>query len=189
MNLQVEGDADDQWQVLNVKSLISPTVSVMSSDFTAWTGANLTTIFNSASDASGNTGLLVGTTMIPIACPVLTACVVTDKSKFPTTAGLMYMRAGLSQYPLLQLNSDGSTTPIVYQPSKAQANSVVAGNAGVPGNPGGNPPTPVPPVQPATNPTPAVIPQAAGAAASMLMNSSADLSATRQTVLQGGPKQ
>jgi hypothetical protein len=177
MNLQYEGDSDDQWQILNVKSLIKPTVSVMSADFTSWTGANLTSVFNSASDPTKKTGLLIGssTTPIPIACPVLSACTITDKTNLPATSGLMYLAAsGIAQpIPLLQSNADGTTTPIMYQPAKAPV------------------PVPVPAPAPPPAPAPVVMPAPAAANSALPAPSAAPAAAVPQvqTVLQGGPKQ
>lgn len=191
MTLQLAGYPNDQWQILNVKTLISPTVSVMSTDFTAWTGTNLTSIFSTKNDATGNTGLLVGTALIPLDCPILSACAVIDKTKFPQTASLMYLKSGTIQVPLLQLNADGTTTPIMYQPPKAPAGSANALTAAANALTAGAPALPAPPPAPPTA-TPAQPSQTTpllGATGSMLMNQSIDALPNRQTILQGGPKQ
>ena len=112
-------DHSEVWQLFNIRNQISPYVSVMKSDFSSWSGNNLTKIFNSSSDASGKTGLLIGQTLVPIDCPIVNSCVVPDPKKLPTKdSGAMYLSAKDQKVPfaLLQLNADGSMQPLVFQP-------------------------------------------------------------------------
>ena len=118
MNLSFRGDPDDLWYVSNIKNQISPYVTVMSADFSSWSGNNFTQVFSSAQDSTKKTGLLIGTDSTPISidCPVLNSCVVTDPTKLPKNPGVMYLMALNQKFPLLQLNSDGTTLPINFQP-------------------------------------------------------------------------
>ena len=105
MDLSFEDDLDDLWQLLNIKSQISPYVTVMSSDFSFWSGNNLTSVFTSPTGKTVDTGLLIGNTLVPIERPTLTNCKVTDTKKFPKDpGGVMYLHALNQDFPLLQRN-------------------------------------------------------------------------------------
>jgi hypothetical protein len=118
MDLSVQGDEYDRWSLLNIRSQISPRVTVMSADFSSWAGNNFTTVFSSAQDPTKKTGLMIGANLIPIDCPVPNFCAVTDTTKLPKNPGIMYLAALNQRLPLLQINSDGSTQPISFQPPK-----------------------------------------------------------------------
>lgn len=115
-------DHPEVWQLLNIRNQISPYVTVMKSDFSSWSGNNFTNNFSSNSDPSGKTGLLIGQSLIPIDCPIVNSCIVPDPKKLPTKdPGVMYLSAKGQKTPfaLLQLNADGSTQGIVFQPKSA----------------------------------------------------------------------
>jgi hypothetical protein len=118
MDLSIQGDQDDLWHLLNIRSQISPHVTVMSADFSSWSGNNFTQVFSSAKDSTKKTGLMIGATLIPIDCPVPNSCVVSDPTKLSGASGVMYLAALNQKFPLLQLNSDGTTQPITFQPPK-----------------------------------------------------------------------
>jgi hypothetical protein len=120
MDLSFEDDPDDLWHLLNIRSQISPYVTVMSSDYSSWSGNNFTQVFSSVQDPTKKTGLVIGTnpTPIPIECPVLNSCLVSDKTKLPKDPGVMYLMALNQKFPLLQINADGTTQAISFQPQK-----------------------------------------------------------------------
>jgi len=127
MDLSFLGDPDDLWHLLNIRSQISPHVTVMSANFSSWSGNNFTKAFSSGSDPTKNTGLMIGTNLVPIECPVLNSCVVSDPTKMPKNPGVMYLQALGQKFPLLQVNSDGTTQPISFQPTKNN-NAAALGN-------------------------------------------------------------
>jgi hypothetical protein len=120
MDLSFDGDPDDLWHLLNIRSQISPYVTVMGTDYSSWSGNNFTRIFSSGQSSANKTGLIIGsnTTPIPIDCPVLNSCVVNDKTKLPKDPGAMYLMALNQKFPLLQANADGTTQAISFQPTK-----------------------------------------------------------------------
>ncbi len=121
MDLSFEDDPDDLWHLLNIRNQISPYVTVMSADYSSWSGNNFTQIFSSMQDSTKRTGLIIGAspTPIPIDCPVTTSCLVSDKTKLPKDpGGAMYLMALNQKFPLLQINGDGTTQPISFQPQK-----------------------------------------------------------------------
>jgi hypothetical protein len=143
IDLYFQGDPrNGLWNLLNIRSQISPHVTIMSDDFASWSGSNFTTAFDSQSSSDKKTGLLIGTTLVPIDCPVVSSCAVTDPGKMPKTAGIMYLQALSQKFPLLKSNADGTTLPITFQPTKStgpvapmnpttSATNPVAGSQGI----------------------------------------------------------
>jgi hypothetical protein len=135
MDLSFQGDQDDLWQLLNIRSQISPHVTIMGTNFSSWSGNNFTKVFSSANDSTKKTGLMIGTNLIAIDCPVLNSCVVSDPTKLPKDPGVMYLEALSQKFPLLQLNSDGTTQPISYQPTKNANGAAPAPTSNIPSGP------------------------------------------------------
>ncbi|HVZ83265.1 MAG TPA: hypothetical protein VG893_06280 [Terracidiphilus sp.] len=132
MELGFAGDPDDAWQLLNIWNQISPLVTVMSSDFTSWSGANFTSLFESTGGAGNTKGLSIGGNLYHIDCPTVNYCKVLDSLSSATAAPMYLQTAPNHLLPLLQLNADGSTTPISFQPPKSgapQNSAQVAPNA------------------------------------------------------------
>jgi len=142
MNLSIAGKPN--WKILNIKTLISPTVTDMSADFKTWSGINLSNFFDI---------LVIGTTKLSIVCQYPTSCVLKDtllkdggtlsiaSSKYPNWDNI----------PLMKLNADGTRVSLNYVPKTDASGSVqpAPGAPGATGNPSGSSST----NQPATNST------------------------------------
>ncbi len=112
----MQNDPNDQWQLLNIESQISPRVTTISADNSSWFGTNFTSVFSSSTGSANKTGLLVGSNLIPINCPVVTSCVVTDTSKLKNATGAMVLQTSFGQFALMQVTANGLPQQITIQP-------------------------------------------------------------------------
>ncbi len=125
IRLTLANDPGDEWQLLNIRTQISPLVSAISPDYSTWSGLNFTSVFSSS--AGPKTGLLVNKTLFPINC-VVTSCTVSDASStagasnLAKTPGLMILQTDFGQFPLMQLSAGGTPQQIsIPQPPKNAA--------------------------------------------------------------------
>ncbi|MGB9228899.1 MAG: hypothetical protein WCC24_04110 [Terracidiphilus sp.] len=116
IGLTLQNDPNDQWQLLNIESQISPRVTTISADNSSWFGTNFTSVFSSSTGSANKTGLLVGSNLIPINCPVVTSCVVTDTSKLKNATGAMVLQTAFGQFALMQVTANGLPQQITIQP-------------------------------------------------------------------------
>ncbi|MCU1304949.1 MAG: hypothetical protein JWQ87_5233 [Candidatus Sulfotelmatobacter sp.] len=133
MDMTVDG-SDARLKLLNIHDLIAPVVSYISPDSTSWSGQNFTRSLQFLEVGASTKG-------IKISCPSTTACTV-DKgaAALPTKqSGILYLAssdnpsaAAFIELPLMKLNSNGTLSPISYQPPKSPdqpANAQVVPNA------------------------------------------------------------
>jgi hypothetical protein len=115
MNLSIAGKPN--WKLLNVKTLISPTVTDMSPDFKFWSGTNLSKFFDLLS---------IGSAKLSITCQIPTSCVLNDA--LPKDGGTLSIGSkehpDWDNIPLMKLNADGTRISLNYV-SKPDASGTV----------------------------------------------------------------